>query len=196
MFGSDPRSHAPTTGWDRRAGFATEGEAARARAREDREACEVIGVRSRALRFGSVDYERRGDEASVRAAVLAAVGGADAALLPGHPLTHPDHAWLVRAILAGSLPWRWVGLYVEQPYTWRARTTSSVPDWLETSVGSAPFQPIAVRLRDRLAKWRAVRRYESQLPLLALSAHGGLPVLELLWAEARAGGERVAWLAP
>ena len=40
----DPGSTAPTGGWDRRAGFRTEGEAAQARRGEDAAACAVLGA--------------------------------------------------------------------------------------------------------------------------------------------------------
>ena len=65
----------------------------------------------------------------------------------------------------GSYP---IGLYGEQPYTRRVGTEPNVPAWLIELVGPAVFEPVAVGLRDRIAKWRAIRRYASQLPLLAM----------------------------
>jgi hypothetical protein len=49
-----------------------------------------------------------------------------------------------------------VGRYAEQPYTQRA--------------GSAPrsFERVETALRDRLAKWRAIAQYGSQLHLLGM----------------------------
>lgn len=155
VFACDPGSAAPVGGWDRRGGFATEGESARARREEDRRACAAVGAAPVWLPFGSVDYERHGDGDDVRRAVADAVNGADLAIVPGFPLSHPDHEWLARTLGDESLSAR-VGRYAEQPYTRRA--------------GGAPtvYTPVPTWFRDRLAKWRAIRRYRSQLPLLGM----------------------------
>ena len=118
-----PDSSAETTGWDRRAGFATEGEAARARRAEDARACAVLGVTPRWLPFGSVDFERHGDDEDVVRAVRDVVGEDALVLLPGWPLTHPDHAWL-EALLGERLPAERLARYAEQPYTLRAGGTA------------------------------------------------------------------------
>jgi LmbE family N-acetylglucosaminyl deacetylase len=167
VFGLDPDSSAQTRGWDLRGGFSIEGEAARARREEDRRACAILGAAPAWLPFGSVDYERHGDEEDVRVAVAAELAGADAVLAPGSPLGHPDHEWLVRALAPDALPGL-VGLYAEQPYTRRAATEPRVPEWLRALVGAAAFEPVPTGLRDRFAKWRAIRQYRSQLPLLAM----------------------------
>lgn len=194
VFGCDPGSDAPTGGWDARAGFATEGEAARARREEDALACDALGATPVWLSYGSVDYERHGDEAEIRARVAEAIAGADHVLLPGAPLTHPDHAWLVRALVAGDLECGRLGLYAEQPYAWRS-TRVGAPDWLADALGAPlDFARLRVGTRAWLAKRRAILRYRSQLPLLALSGRAPLRVERLLLAEARAGGEAVAWL--
>ena len=166
VFALDPESDAPTRGWDLRAGFATEREAARARRAEDRAACALLGVTPVWLPFGSVDYERHGDEEDVRAAVAGRLTGTALVLLPGAPLSHPDHEWLVRA-LAGVLDRELVGLYAEQPYTRRAGGVPLSPVWLEVAGAFAELEH-APTVRDRVAKWRAIRRYASQLPLLAM----------------------------
>ena len=49
-----------------------------------------------------------------------------------------------------------VGRYAEQPYTSRGEPP---PD---------SFERVRTSLRDRFAKWRAIREYRSQLPLLAM----------------------------
>ncbi len=198
VFGCDPDSTAATKGWDARAGFRTEGEAARARREEDRRACALLGARPVWMSFGSVDYERHGSESDIRDAVFGALGEADAVLLPGSPLTHPDHAWLVRALMVSPLPCRRLGLYAEQPYAFRASgagCTPKAPAWLEHALAaSISFRRVSAGRRERLAKWRAIRRYRSQLPLLGLSRRAGLPLERFLWSEARAGGESVAWV--
>ncbi len=157
VLACDPTSTAPTGGWDARGGFATEGESALARREEDRQACAVLGASPVWLPFGSGDYELHGAETEVRDALLRALEGADSVLVPGFPLSHPDHAWLAK-LLAGALGrWR-VGRYAEQPYTHRAGSDPA----------GAGFERVPARLDDRIAKWRAIRRYASQLPLLAM----------------------------
>jgi len=173
VLGCDPDSLAPAGGWDRRGGFATEGESARARREEDRLACAAIGAKPVWLPFGSVDFERHGDEADVRRAVTDAVAGADLLLLPGFPLSHPDHDWLAQALVSDlksdtSRSNVRIGLYAEQPYTRRA---GEAPRLLPVFAGlwdRAVFEPVHGSLRARLAKWRAIRQYRSQLPLLGM----------------------------
>jgi LmbE family N-acetylglucosaminyl deacetylase len=169
----DPASSAPAGGWDGRAGFETEGEAARARREEDAAACAVLGATPRWLPFGSVDYERHGDDDEVWHAVREGLDGASIVLVPGAPLTHPDHAWL-HGVLAARLPAGAVAAYAEQPYALKA--------------GVHPFAEVAVGARDRIAKWRALKAYRSQLPLLGMhgSVRGG--PLRLAWED-----ERIAW---
>jgi LmbE family N-acetylglucosaminyl deacetylase len=169
VLGCDPDSTTPAGGWDRRGGFATEGESARARRDEDRRACAAIGATPVWLPFGSVDYERHGDDGDVRRAVADAVDEADLAFLPGSPLTHPDHEWLGQTLTAGGLGCRRIALYAEQPYTRRSGAEPQVPAWASEAVGGASaFEPVHTQLRDRLAKWRAIRHYRSQLPLLGM----------------------------
>jgi len=158
VLACDPGSEVPAGGWDARAGFETEGESARARREEDRQACSVLGVSPVWLPYGSVDYDRHGDETTVRDAVLRAIVGADTVVLPGFPLTHPDHAWLAQLLDRDGLDETRVGRYAEQPYTLRAAADPA----------EAGFACASMRLDDRLAKWRAIRRYVSQLPLLAM----------------------------
>lgn len=190
VLACDAESEAPAGGWDRRGGFATEGDSARARREEDRRACAVIGATPVWLPFGSVDYERHGDEQDVRRAVEDAVAGADVVLLPGFPLTHPDHEWLVRTLGAAHLGGRGrLGLYAEQPYTRREGGEPQVSAWLTAVVGGpSVFAPVRTRLRDRLAKWRAIRCYRSQLRLLGM--HRSLGRGAHRYALAR---EWVAW---
>ena len=104
-------------GWDRRAGFATEGEAARARREEDRVACAparrhaaLASVRERRLRAPRRRRRRVGAPCARSSTERSVV------LVPGSPLSHPDHAWL-NGLLASRVPAEALGLYAEQPYT-------------------------------------------------------------------------------
>ena len=168
VLGLDPASTTPTRGWDRRAGFSTEGEAARARREEDRRACALLGATPRWLPFGSVDYDRHGDADDVRSAVEAALDGAGLVLLAGFPLTHPDHEWLVRSVVPDFESDTELALYAEQPYTRRTGAAPEVPDWLAEATAATAFEEAHAQLRDRVAKWRAIREYRSQLPLLGM----------------------------
>jgi LmbE family N-acetylglucosaminyl deacetylase len=168
----DPASDAPTVGWDRRAGFSTEGEAARGRRSEDGAACAVLGVAAHWLPFGSVDFERHGSDEEIWEAISGHVRGAGVVLVPGSPLTHPDHAWL-SSLVGERIDPELMALYAEQPYTVRD--------------GGAPFARVEVAARDRLAKWRAIRAYRSQLQLLGMRDVRRGP-LRLALAD-----ERVAW---
>jgi LmbE family N-acetylglucosaminyl deacetylase len=196
VLACDPESTAPTQGWDARAGFATEGQAARARRAEDAAACAVLGAAPRWLAFGAVDYERHGTAADVTDAVGEALADADVALLPGAPLTHPDHDWLVQSLLGSGLGGPRLGIYAEQPYRARLDDPAAVepPAWLADAIGCPPHpERGSAGWRDWLAKRRALRCYRSQLPLLALA--GGAARLERhLWSELHSGGERV-WTA-
>ncbi len=188
VFACDPESHAESGGWDRRAGHRTEGESARARGEEDRRAGEILGVTPVWLPYGSADYDRHGDEADVRDAVLAALDGADTVLLPGFPLTHPDHAWLMEVLGPDSLRSQ-VGLYAEQPYTRRQELAPRLQESLEHAFGESPsFVAMRVGARDRVAKWRALRAYRSQLPLLGMSRSLRRGPISLAWAA-----EVIAW---
>jgi LmbE family N-acetylglucosaminyl deacetylase len=174
VLACDPDSTAPAGGWDARAGHMTEGESARARREEDRRACEHIGVTPRWLSFGSVDYERHGTDDEIREAVAVAVGGADAVLVPGFPLTHPDHAWL-----AGLVAELATARYAEPLYARRERLAA--PSMFERRRAGA---------RARLTKWRAIREYRSQLPLLGMARNLRRGPLAIALAP-----EAVAWSA-
>ena len=168
VFGCDPDSTAPSGGWDRRGGFRTEGESARARRGGGPPGMRGAGrdVRARP-RSGASITSATGRTVTSEPLCAPAVEGASLVLLPGFPLSHPDHDWLVRTLVSdfksdtrlSSGP---IGLYGEQPYTRRAGTRPHVHAWLAELVGPAVFERIPVRPRDRVAKWRAIRSYHSQ----------------------------------
>jgi LmbE family N-acetylglucosaminyl deacetylase len=190
VFACDPDSDAETGGWDGRAGFRTEGEAAAGRRAEDAEACALLGVTPSWLTFGSVDFDRHGDESDVREAVREAVAGADVVLLPGYPLTHPDHEWLVRTLAGTPLGAGRLGLYAEEPYSHRTEGRRRTPDWLGDALGAKPeFALVPATIGDRVSKWKAIRRYRTQLPLLGMHRSVRRGPHSILWEEA------VAWVA-
>ncbi|MDH4102790.1 MAG: PIG-L family deacetylase [Thermoleophilia bacterium] len=187
-----PDSVAPAGGWDRRAGFATEGVASAARRAEDASACAILGAHPHWLPYGDGDYARHGTDAEIVGAVVGAAGGASTVLLPGYPLRHADHAWLSLLLRHQLIDTPHVGLYVEEPYAWwdRKKGSPSLPAWLGKPV---TFSRVRAKLGDRITKGRAIRAYTSQLEVLGLRRMGGANVLRLLSWEVRTGGESVAW---
>jgi LmbE family N-acetylglucosaminyl deacetylase len=194
VFGYRPGSPAPAGPWDSRSGYRTEGEAALHRRREDAEACRILGAEQRVMSFGAEPYERGAEPGQIRAAVVAAVAGADCVLMPGFPLVHPDHDELTQLLLGAGLPCR-VGLYAEQPYLFYERKTlrpemrAATLD--ESLTGRLHWLRLGMGRSERRLKMRAIRCYRSQLRPLGLSRIG---LYWLLWHEARRGGEAVAWL--
>jgi LmbE family N-acetylglucosaminyl deacetylase len=177
VLGGDPGSELEAGEWDRRAGFETLGEAARARRREDERACELVGATPVWLPYCDDQYPRGGTDQAIRADVVAAVGSA-AVLIPGHPLEHPDHAWL-RRLLDGAFEPARVGVYLEQPYA----------VWTERPLPDLPWRPLRASRRDRQRKLEACRAYATQLPLL------GDPLRPMTRYARRSGGETAAWTA-
>jgi len=197
VLAGDPASTTPASDWDRRCGFATEGESVGARRLEDRAACGIIGADVDWLPYGYGDYGRRATDDNVWRAVTESCDGADTVLLPGFPLVHPDHVWLTELLLRQGLPSARVGLYVEQPYAFNRRLrmrpalreplAQMIPDGVE-------WRGIPVPAGKRVMKWRAVRAYRSQLRPLNLSLERGCRLERMLLYEQRKGGEVIAWL--
>jgi LmbE family N-acetylglucosaminyl deacetylase/GT2 family glycosyltransferase len=193
ILAGDPDSRAPAGPWDRRAGFATAGEAASVRREEDRRACSILGVGTTWLPFDGVQYGLPVDEDAAWRAILGAAEGADVVLVPGWPLSHPDHMWLARLVLSRvSLGVR-MGLYAEQPDTSRRAGEPEIAPillpYVERNEGTA--RPPA-SARDRRRKWRACRAYRSQLPPLEQSyGHRLRSVAEY---ESKWGGETIIWV--
>jgi len=197
VFALDPASDAPANGWDTRAGFATEGEAARARRDEDRAACRLVGAEPSWLPFRGSGYTKERDTDAILAAVQSAVTGADVVLVPGFPLTNPDHAWVAELLTGRQLPSGRLGLYAEQPYRYRARGEkprlevpasarhglSGAVEWTKTRAGIA----------DHRLKRRAILAYASQMPLLGFAARRHRKLDLMLIHEAFHGGEALAW---
>lgn len=196
VFAGDPESELPAGGWDRRGEFTTEGEAVRARRAEDDAACAVVGAAPVRLSFSEADYAGARDEEEVWGAVREAVSGAPAVLLPGFPLTNPDHALLADACLRRGLPCGRIGVYAEQPYRfWERKRQSRLavpsavapigePKWTRPAGGAS-------RIRT---KRRAILRYRSQVPLLGLDRERPARLDRLLAHELLARGESIAWL--
>ena len=158
VLACDPASKAPAGGWDSRGGFATEGESALARREEDRQACAVLGayagvaaLRERGLRAPW----RRDRGARCRPA---RARGRRQRPRPGLPSQPP------RSRLARGAPRR-----RPRPVACRPLRGAAVHTSRGVPIRRAPAsRGMPARLDDRIAKWRAIRCYASQLPLLAM----------------------------
>jgi LmbE family N-acetylglucosaminyl deacetylase len=196
VFAGDPGSTLTAGGWDRRGGFATEGEATRARRTEDLEACNTVGAKLTWLSFSESDYAGPRSEDAVRAGVAEVVADAEATLIPGFPLTNPDHAWLARTLLRTSLPCSRVGLYAEQPYRYKARKDArrlQAPEFISAGAASRWIRPAAGGSARR-TKRRAILAYRSQMPLLGFARDDWRTLDAMLRHEALRRGEAVLWL--
>ncbi len=191
VFAGNPDSTAPAGRWDRFMGFHSAGESCRARRAEDRLACERLGATPVWLPFNDDQYGRGADDDEVWAAMATAVEDAETVLVPGFPLEHPDHRWLTRVVLVKGLAGARIGLYAEQPYTWRKAADPTVPELIRPLVkGPARWMRLPAQRADRRAKVRAGRTYRSQLPLL-----GRLALWRIVLYEARSGGEGLALIS-
>ena len=176
VFAGDPDSMRPASGWDRRAGFATEGEAAVARRSEDREACRIVGAAPTWLPFAPGSYGDSRDPNRVWSALAPAVTRADSVFVPGFPLANEDHAWIAELFVDRELSVELVR-YSEQPYRYGIRAEGR-------RLGSN-WERSKVAIPDYRRKRRAMQAYRSQLPLLGLTRN----LNRLLLHEFLHGGE-------
>jgi LmbE family N-acetylglucosaminyl deacetylase len=198
VFAGRPDAEAEPGKWDRRGGFASEGEAARGRRNEDEAAWALLGARPAWLPFADQDYPGERNEEEVWRLVADAVADVELALVPGFPLTHPDHAWLSQLLVGRRLPVPRTALYVEQPYAFRVRSDHPRPGLAPALAPLLGVAPVWRRHgRDpRLTRRKAtaIRAYRSQLPLLGFTASHGQNLRRVLLWELRGGGEATAFL--
>jgi LmbE family N-acetylglucosaminyl deacetylase len=194
VLAGDPASEAPADAGHRAMGFSTAAEAARTRRAEDARACRALGIRP--LWLDVPPLAAIPDEIVERLRIELA--DRDAVLVPGFPLTHPDHVAVAHAVLEVLAPEQRVGLYVEQPYAaWNSLSRSFGPR-VEPDAALRRLQlaisPGARWVRgpvgpgDWVAKLRASGAYHSQLLILRRA-----PRPRILLYEAVHGGERVLW---
>lgn len=181
VFAGGTDSTRPAGRWDRLAGFATAGEAMRARHEEDQRACALLGVEHRWLPFLDDQYEHSRDKRDISAAIADALDGADVVLTPGFPLVHADHELVSRLVASLPRAGRRLGLYVEQPYAFREHLTST----RRPPVVHGPWRRVESDLRARVTKCRACCAYGSQLRPLGLRFRAARVVRTT---------ERVAWV--
>lgn len=214
VFAGDPESTAAAEPWDAFCGFRLAGEAAAARRAEDRTACSIVGALPVWLPFVTQEHVRH-READVVEAIRRAIADATIVLIPGSPLTLPEHAFCTGVALRAVPPTARLGLYVEQPYAvWEvvgsrarvrrfgfrlaqaarsefARTRQAPRSPLERDAAELPlrWKPQRTHAEDRAAKRQAIRAYRSQLRKLGLGLIWQIALYEWSW-----GGESVTWL--
>jgi LmbE family N-acetylglucosaminyl deacetylase len=211
VLANDPAATGPAGAWDAACGFRSAGDAARGRRREDERACTALGVRAEWLPFGDETYGRGADDEEVWRSVRASTEACDVLLVPGFPLSRPDHAWLAGLVLArhGELDSA-IGVYAEQPYAAGElaaasgrRADGSVPagafvrglarpEWrpehpFAAVAGTPAFRRVRSTRADRRAKLRAAWHYRSQLRPLGPAVLAGAS----LWERVH-GGELLA----
>jgi LmbE family N-acetylglucosaminyl deacetylase len=189
VFAGDPNSSRPASEWDRRFGFRLAGEAARARRKEDRRACALLGAVPVWLPFDD-QYGRSVEDDQVWNAIRDAVGQADTVLVPGFPLDHEDHVRLAQLALAREFAARRLAFYVEQPYAAVRGEAPSVVPALASLVDREPdWHALPTRVAARWRKVRAWRAYRSQF-----RHFGTRSLANVMRYEARHGGEMVGGL--
>ena len=114
VFAGVPESNELPSWWDRKAGFLSHGEAARRRRLEDEAGCRAIGVEPRWLAFRYGKYPE--DRSQIWSQLAPLLADAEAILVPGFPLQHPDHVWVTKLVWEERALLPQVGFYVEQPY--------------------------------------------------------------------------------
>jgi LmbE family N-acetylglucosaminyl deacetylase len=202
VLSGDPASTTPSDHSNLRAGFATTGEAARARRIEDERACRLVGAQALWLPFSDDANELGVSDEDVVEELRGRLAGYDAVLLPGFPLRHRDHQRVSRLTLRALEPGSIIGLYVEQPYaSWRALSRATVTR--RPSAGETRLEDIGLELSapgrwlsslcapsDWAAKVAACGAYHSQILVLRKAPRTRILAYELL-----RGGERVMWCA-
>lgn len=191
VLAGDPRSTAGPSAWDSACGYGSAAAAAAARRREDAEACRRVGAAPVWFPFDDGSYGRSETDEEIWRAIEPRLSGADTVMVPGFPLSHPDHAWLARLALGRPTRSR-IGLYLEQPYAYHDRDSvpSRVPDPIVGRVGSLAWRPLRAARRDRRAKRRAIAEYRSQLR--SLSRRPFLTTRLSMYERRR--GEAAAWI--
>jgi LmbE family N-acetylglucosaminyl deacetylase len=191
VLAGDPDDLTPASSWDRRSGFRTAGEAARVRRAEDRRACAVLGLSPVWLPFGDALRGREATDDDVWSAIRPLLVSTDAVLLPGSPLSHPDHRWLADLVLGRRDELPPCAIYAEQPYRYHDGGPLRTPHALAGGSWDLRWDEITLMIQERWAKFRGVRAYRSQVPLL-----GARPLLAARLAWARGDmAEAIAWVS-
>jgi LmbE family N-acetylglucosaminyl deacetylase len=186
VFAGDPASTAPAGTWDRGCGFHSSGEAARVLRQEDRHAAKILGATPVWFPFNGIQYDASRNPDRLWDALQPYARDADMLLLPGYPLTHPDHAWISQSVFARAATACAVGFFAEQPYARAANPTGSL-DGVRTGVESEAlrWETIPAGLPERIAKGRACRAYWSQFRGWSCHVSRRFLFPEMFWIDER-----------
>jgi LmbE family N-acetylglucosaminyl deacetylase len=217
----DPEPQSSEPGWwDAMCGFDSPARAARARREEDARAARILGATPIWLPYGDMTYGRGAPDHVIWADLAAAIGVADTVLLPGYPLSHPDHLWVTNLVLKHRHEFGGkIGFYAEQPYVVaaliRSRNGRDRPTKRGQHVGLGQFlgcilsragPPSSALLESHVLKqqitWQTVRaaaldRHAKRRAIASYRSQlrplGIGPVLGGLIYEAVRRGETIAW---
>jgi LmbE family N-acetylglucosaminyl deacetylase len=166
VFANDVEGIGPSSPWDHSAGFSTARAAAQGRRYEDRKAMSILGAEAFWLSLPDVAHRANDPNWSNLDPLGPLLASADLVLLPGFPLTNPDHRLLTEYI--SRAPRERCAYYVEQPYAanlWLKGRSGLLP-----SPATLPDLPSTVRwvrvlssAADVRAKHAAIAAYGSQL---------------------------------
>ncbi len=177
LFGGDPAFTGPPSAWDSKRGLATAGEAFHARREEDRAAVAVLGTDAVCLPYSDSAYVAARDPDAIWGSLQPHLADAEAVVMPGWPLAHPDHEFTTKLALDrldGNVP---VLFYAEQPYSTRPRYLAAylagrTPAPLEHVVGSGlVWNTIHLDATMRATKSQAVSCYGGELKAIGARAY-------------------------
>ena len=197
VFAGVPDSNELPSWWDRQAGFLSHGEAARRRRLEDTAGCRAIGVEPRWLTFRYGKYQE--DRSQIWEQLEPILADADAILVPGFPLQHPDHTWTTNLVWEKRAVLPRIGFYVEQPY---AEAVLFQRGWLPEHGGGVAERVsqsiIWSRSRPSLVHWwqkqKGFAAYSSQLR--AMARPGARVLIRVAIYDVRRRGEWLGIPAP
>ena len=173
VFAGDPERSTTPSYWDGRRGCKTAAQATALRREEDRSAALLAGAETRWLPFDDSGYIAIRDPDAIWSAMGDVLESAEDVLIPGFPLTQPDHRWVAGFVLE-RLTTVTPTLYAELPYATypsnvarrlvRSRTSPHLEYLLR---GQRPsWRQIPMTSRDRRAKALSVSSYSEELAAL------------------------------
>jgi LmbE family N-acetylglucosaminyl deacetylase len=192
VLAGDPDARAAAGSWDRAGGAASLADAAIQRRHEDAAACRIVGATPVWLPFNDMTYAARPPDDDIVAALTPHLA-ADILVVPGYPLTHPDHLWLASLARAHLIERIHTALYAEQPYTFHARATGASPGTIAPFDDSSwRWDSVSRSFRQDWRKRRAAASYRTQIGRLSDTSR---LIGHMLQDERRHGGEAIAWPA-
>jgi len=177
VFAGDVSSDGLASYWDARRGVAEKSAVLGARRREDAAAAEVLGARSVWLPFDDGAYVSLRDPDVIWAALAPLLDDADAVLLPGWPLSHPDHRFTSLLVVERAPAHLPLLFFAEMPYG--AHPVAMAKGFLKgrrsallahAYGGVLEWRRSPVTKDDFAAKQAAVHCYAGELETLGLDA--------------------------